>query len=70
MEETPLDTCKGIRAGSGGICEHGTGISRLVKEGEFLGQLSNCPFLKGGGGGVAKGVLGRSAEKMGVGRRK
>jgi len=44
-----LDTYKDIRAGSGGICEHGTGISRLVQEEEFLGQLSNCPFLKRGG---------------------
>jgi len=33
MEETRLDTYKDIRAGSGGICEHGTGISRLVQEG-------------------------------------
>ena len=46
MEETPLEIYKDIKGGSGGIFEHGTGISRLVQEGEFLDQLSNCPFLK------------------------
>jgi hypothetical protein len=51
MEDTPLDTYTDVNADSGGICEHWTGISRLVQEREFLGQLSNCPFLKGGGGG-------------------
>ena len=69
MEETPLDTYKDIRAGSGWICEHGTGISRLLQEGEFLGQLSNCPFLKRKKKKF-EGLLGPGAEKMGVGRRK
>lgn len=67
MEDTPLDTYTDVNADSGGICEHWTGISRLVQEREFLGQLSNCPFLKGG---EFEGVLGQVAEKMGEGGRK
>jgi hypothetical protein len=66
MEQTPLDTYREReRAGSGGICKHGTGISRLVQEGEFLGQLSYCPFLKRGEKKFEV-VLGPGAEKMGV----
>jgi hypothetical protein len=37
---------KTLNVGSGGICERGTGILRLIQEGEFLGQLINCPFLR------------------------
>jgi hypothetical protein len=47
------------------FCECGNGNPRLIKEGEFLDQISNDQLFKRRK--KFEGVLEQGAEKMGVG---